>query len=219
MEKLIFSPEEKKKIEDAMQLVIKDMLKLWDTVSDVTDKLDVDIYRCLEGTGYSLPQIVMSADGIKLTQYLSPEKDLWLYKNQPVKAESKKKFGFLNRKDNRKSDDDVINYCLYYTFVKAYKHSSKKYRMSIRDLIVEKISEVCTSKEDTMGKVNDILKDYDKSASVEVCFNSQNQQKIEVSSENGRCVGIINFNGNVIKIVTNGDINLVDRPSSVIKKK
>lgn len=220
MEKIIFNQEEKKKIEDAMQFVINDILKLWYVVSDVTNELSINIYNNLDDSDYSLPTIILNSEGIKLTQYLCPEKDFWLYRNKSVEMKSKKRLGFWNKKVNDKSDEGHdIDYCLYYTFIKSYKYSSGKYSKSIRDKIIEKITEVCASKENTMGKVNDILKDYDKSASVEIYFNSQNQQKFEVSYEDGRCVGVINFNGNIMKIVTNGEINVVDRPSSIVKKK
>lgn len=216
MGKFIFNQEEKKKIEDAMQLVIKDMLKLWEVISDEIDGIKVELYANLVGTGYSLPSLLFSRDGIKLEQYIQPEKDLWLYRSEMKQKNSKKKFGFLYKKETEKKD---IDYILYYTFVKNYKSSNKKFESPIRDRIVREVEYVCKSREDLRQKVNDVLKDYDKSASVEVCFNSQNQQKLEVKYEDGRCVGLINFNGNTIKIVTNGDIKLFDKPVGVVKKK
>lgn len=214
MERLIFSKEEKEKILIGMELVLQDIEKLWDRVKSATTEIYVYTYEHESRYGISIRdnKLLISDEGIRLVDdYVigSEPKIKWLKRFKEEPKEEKK---IIFKPFAKKEEKEPIDYNLYYNFVKNYKEFT-------RTRLLREINIRLAKKEEGMSLVDDVQKEYDKNASIELIFQTQNRQEIEVTSEEGRTVGTLRFGGNVIKIVTNGDIVLKDKPTKQVKNK
>lgn len=214
MEKLRFSDDEKIKILNGMELVLQDIEKLWDRVKSATTEIYVYTYEheSRYGIGIRDNKLYISDEGIRLVDdYVigSEPKIKWLkrFKEEPVDKKVP-----IFKPFSKKEKSEEIDYNLYYNFVKNYKEFT-------RVRLLREIDKRLEQKEEGMALVDDVQKEYDKSASIELIFQTQNRQEIEVTSEDGKTVGTLKFGGNIIKIVTNGDIVVKDKPTKQVKKK
>lgn len=90
----------------------------------------------------------------------------------------------------------------------------------IRKKIVNKASQKSTTKDKCLTELEKIRANYSQEVLVDFGLSeSQNINTLEVVEEEGRKVGTINFGNKTIKIITAGDIVLVEREKPKQKKK
>ena len=194
MKNFRFSEEEKKIILEGFELVIMDIEKLWDKAKTATDEVYTYIFEYEDFYGFDDQKLVINNEGIKLLDDRvigQPKKDIWLKRN----LEPPKKRKLFQKKEEKPE----IDYNLYYNLIRNYK----KYT---RPKLINIIESTLNSKKHGLSLVDDIEKEYSKTASIELIFQTQNPIPIEVTKENAQTIGTLRFGGNIIKLVTNGDI-------------
>lgn len=195
MGKMLFTKEEKKDIEKSLGFVLDDIREMW-KLSQVDE-----IYLNM-GIAFSAPVNLLINES-KVTLYYSAWDGTSCYCK-------------LERKGLRGNNRIPSDYEVAFTFL-------KKYDDVIRPLIEGKIKETLTKKGLGLEALEAIKKHYDKEASIDIELPpTNNQHTIEITQEDGKNVGIINFGDRTIKIITNGDIVLLDRrkePEKVKKMK
>ncbi len=209
MSNLRFTQEEKDNILEALELVLLDIEKLWERVKNTTPEISVYIfaYETSYGLGLDDKKLIINDQGIKLVDDRvigQPPKEIWLKKKEDV-PKKRKLF-------QKKEKEPEIDLNLYYDFVRNYKNYT-------RQKLIETINKKIESKNEGLINIDDISKEYSKTASIELTFQTQNQIPIEVTKENGQTIGILRFGNNVIKLVTNGEIVLKDNNTTPQKKK
>jgi len=89
----------------------------------------------------------------------------------------------------------------------------------IRQLLQREIENSSKEKDSIKASIQEIKKQYTKDATIELDLPpSQNVHEIEIIEEEGKNIGIINFGNRTIKIITDGDIVLVNRKKSKLQK-
>ena len=207
MKKFRFSKEEKQIILEAYELVIIDIEKLWDKAKTATDEIFTYIFQYEDFYGFEDLKLVINDDGIKLVDDRAigqPKEEIWLKRNN----ETPKKRKLFSKKEEQKE----IDYNLYYNLIRNYK----KYT---RPKLINIIESQLKSKHNGLNLANDVDKEYSKTASIELMFQTQNQIPIEITKENNKTVGLLRFGGNVIKLVTNGNIVMKEPEKSIQKRK
>ena len=82
----------------------------------------------------------------------------------------------------------------------------------IREKIVESINKAVDEKKESLSVVGNIRRYCNRDAIIEIDMPpTNNQHKIEITKEDGRNVGVIDFGNRTIKIISDGDIVLVNR--------
>jgi len=207
-----FTEEEKQKLEKSMQLIIKDINTIWDMVKESTTILTGYIHSdsYFREDHY---QIIIDNQGIRLHDWkLWDEITIWLARNDQPKEDKKNIFERFRKKE-KEDENTSIDYNLCYFIVVNYKKE-------IKPALLKSASEIRKNKQEGVTLIDDVQKEYDKYASIELMLSTQNQQKIYLTEEEGRTVGTIKIGENIIKIVTNGDIVLKDstQPPQAKKK-
>ena len=208
MTNLRFTQEEKENILEALELVLQDIEKLWEKVKSTTPEISVYIfsYETTYGLGLDDKKLIINDQGIKLVddRFIGqPSKETWLRKKEDL---PKKRTLF-----QKKEKEPEIDLNLYYDFVRNYKSYT-------RQKLIETINKKIESKNKGLINIDDVSKEYSKTASIELMFQTQNQIPIEVTREEGQTIGILRFGNNTIKLVTNGEIILKDNNKAPQKK-
>lgn len=207
MKKFRFSKEEKQIILEAYELIIIDIEKLWDKAKTATDEIFTYIFQYEDFYGFDDLKLVINDDGIKLVDDRvigQPKEEIWLKRNN----EPPKKRKLFAKKEESKE----IDYNLYYNLIRNYKNYT-------RPKLINIIESQLKSKHNGLNLANDVDKEYSKTASIELMFQTQNQIPIEITRENNKTVGLLCFGGNVIKLVTNGDIVMKEPEKPIQKRK
>lgn len=208
MTNLRFTQEEKENILEALELVLQDIEKLWEKVKSTTPEISVYIlgYEITYGLGLDDKKLIINDQGIKLVDDRvigQPPKETWLRKKEDL-PKKRKLF-------QKKEKEPEIDLNLYYDFVRNYKSYTRK-------KLIETINKKIESKNEGLINIDDVSKEYSKTASIELMFQTQNQIPIEVTREEGQTIGILRFGNNTIKLVTNGEIILKDNNKAPQKK-
>jgi len=115
--------------------------------------------------------------------------------------------GFLLEKK-----DDNGNIIRFNSFHKQFMLPLLREYEKIREKLVNKIKLDQEQDLKDVDIINKILKKYDKEASIEKDLPpSKNPHPLEVTEKDGKKIGVIDFGDRTIKIITNGDIVLVNK--------
>jgi len=191
-----FSKEEKRLIRENIKLLVKDMRELWEIFPYEKIKIPVGIYI----DGYS------------------PDWDLVIDKS---KIELVCDDGYI--KSNSTSLERVPGIGDVYVYGKdeylAHHQFIKKYD-EIREELKHIVEKRAQTRKDSLEMLNAYNKKYKKQDIVEVSVpESKNPDLIEIKNEDGKNVGIIDFGDKSIKIITSGDIVLVNKEKETAKHK
>lgn len=190
MAKLRFTKEEQQQIKQALNTVLDDIRELWQTTPLERIELTVDDEIRYRDIYY----LVITDELIYLTDIIHDD---------TYYLEERRKIGGVKRSND-------IN--LSFNFVKNYEEIRKK--------IEKKLSSYNENKKEGLKTIDEVNRHYIREATIELDLpGTMNQHKIEISKEDGRTVGKIDFGNRTIKIITDGDIVLVDRGTNKIKKK
>ena len=90
----------------------------------------------------------------------------------------------------------------------------------IREKMLLRLEYAAKQKEETKEFLGNLKKKLNPESNVEIDFgNSTNLYPIEIVEEDGKTIGTINFGNQTIKIITEGDIVLIDKRNNKQKKK
>ena len=97
-----------------------------------------------------------------------------------------------------------INQDLMFEFIKRYEY--------IRENLIKRLSSGDSIKKETDDLFSKLKEQFNKSSTIEIDFgNPNNLQTIEINEEEGKKIGTINFGSQTIKIITKGEITLVNK--------
>ncbi len=188
MGNIIFSKEEKEKIKKSLGYVLDDIRELWKTAE--TDKIYLEIGRYID----SNTQYYLYITNNKISIH-RPNWDTTTKYNLETKAAK-----LVNRIPS--------DYELTLTFIEHYEE--------IRTVLIKEIKKGLRKKGLGFSAIEEINQKYNKDAEIEIDFpETNNKHTIEVQEENGKKVGIINFGSRTIKIITTGDIVLIDKTKAI----
>lgn len=196
---MIYTKEQKKKIRETVSILVKDLRELWEMYPYEEIQIYVQLY---------LP------DYGKNWFFIMNKKDIFL------KAESNGNYTHLQRKGIKNKPYSEGDYEAHRQFIAKYEYV----RAEVERIQSENASRVQKSL-DSMDNISSKYSSESKAerkrleASVQIDFNSQNRHEIEITEENGQTVGTINFGKQTIKIMTEGDIILVDKRTEAPKIK
>jgi len=192
MEEIKLSKEQRQEIKKTLSHVLKDIQELYNMSN--MKKIKIDLYRVwdIEHAGF----------------YLEMEKKSFLIKQIYDFALTKTVANLDNRSDILRTNSD---YWYLLNFLNSYEKIREKIISEIeRDN--RKKARFQDSKTSMLKKLEELNKRYDKEATIDIELPpTVNQHQIEVTRVDGNNVGVINFGERTIKIVTNGDIVLVDK--------
>lgn len=187
--------EEKKKINEAFDLILKDLNQVWNlsSVKSISVGISYDsIYEhflVLNDKG-----VYIQVDKINMSLFTDETK-------LPVAAR------------NRAGELVVSPFIEMKTMLHIIK-----YYDDIKKELENNIVKNNESKRDILEQVEALKRQYDKEAIIEINMPVQNQQQIKVTRENGKNVGVLDFGDRTIKIVTNGSIILVNKDEEELEK-
>lgn len=174
-----FTEEEKIEIKKTMGIITDDIRELW-KASQVEE-----VRRSIHFKWNDLCcwDIVINDKEIYLDERVC-DKRIWI--------ESTNIFGIKKR---------PINYAIAFQIIKNYQQ--------LRGGIEAEIISASKDKSSTIHQLQEIQRLYTKDATIELEFPaSNNQHEVEISREDGKTVGTINFGNRLIRIITDGDIVL-----------
>jgi len=91
------------------------------------------------------------------------------------------------------------------------------YYENLREKIVEEVEKRCKRNNLNIDKIDNFLKNKNEEVDVEIDLPpSQNQHQMEIREVEGRTVGTLDFGGRTIRIITDGDLVLVDKRTNEI---
>lgn len=195
---LEFTKEEKKQIRKSLKTVVKDMRSLWEIYPN--DEIDIEV---------SLPEVDLSDYGC-FWHLLMDSKRIILYSAYSKNYSNLERHRIHHLQDLRYTKGD---YLAHFGVIKAY------------DVIREKLYAELTKRKNKQQKNINSLVEIEKKhspktkeekkkleATVQIDLPpSNNVHEIEISEENGKKVGRIDFGAQTIKIITEGDIVLVNK--------
>ena len=195
---MTFTKEERKQIKKSRKTIVKDMRKLFNMYPYEDIEIPVNIHLAPKYGSYWKLLITKKKITIK----------------SDTGAYTKLYPGTLP-----KNKDDRDN--AHFQFISQYD--------SVRAKLVAIINEKLDKKENNLEKMTTVSSKYTKSsqkeqkkleATVQIDIpKTQNVHEIEISEENGLKVGTINFGKQTIKIMTEGDIVLVNKNNTDNKVK
>lgn len=190
MAKLRFTKEEQQQIKQSLNTVLDDIRELWKTTPLERIEMTVDEEMSYHDVYY----LIITDELIYLTDIIHDD---------TYYLEEKKKIGRVKRSND-------IN--LAFAFVKNYEEIRKK--------IEKKLRSNNEYKKQGLKTIEEVNRHYVREATIELDLpQTNNQHKIEVTEEDGRTVGKIDFGNRTIKIITDGDIVLVNRQAVKVKSK
>lgn len=184
MGNIIFTKEEKEQIKKSLNLVLDDIRELWSVAE--TDKIYIEIGKYIQSDS----QYYLYITNNKISIHY-PCWDTTTKYNLETRAAK-----LVNRIPS--------DYELALSFIQNYE--------TIRGVLLKEIKKGLKKKNLGFSAIEEINKKYNKDAEIEIDFpETINKHSIVVQEENGKKIGIINFGDRTIKIVTTGDIVLIDK--------
>ena len=108
--------------------------------------------------------------------------------------------------------DEEINQDIMFNFIKNYE--------DVRDKLIKRLSSSDSIKKDTDLLFARLKEKFNKESTVEIDLgDTNNRQTIEITEEDGKKIGTINFGFQTIKIITKGEITLVNKEEKTKNKK
>ncbi len=108
--------------------------------------------------------------------------------------------------------DEEINQDIMFNFIKSYE--------DIRNRLIKRLSSSEAIKKDTDLLFARLKEQFNKTSTVEIDLgDTNNRQSIEITEEDGKKIGTINFGLQTIKIITKGEITLVNKEEKAKTKK
>lgn len=202
-----FTTEEKRQIRKSLKTIVKDMRELWKIYPH--QEVDIEV---------SLPNVNLSDYGCFWRLLMDKDKII-LY------SSSSKNYSNLERHRIHHLQDLCYtkgDYLAHFGVVSQYDQ--------IRNRIEEIVKERYNRQQQNIDKLSDIEQRHSKktkqekeklAATVQIDLPpTQNLHEIEISEENGKKVGRIDFGAQTIKIITEGDIVLVNKTeNSKVKRR
>ena len=82
----------------------------------------------------------------------------------------------------------------------------------IRNRVIDKINQALKEKEGTISKAQTLIDKYNQTATIDITLpDTNNKQAIEVTEENGKKIGTLNFGNMLLKIITSADIEFINK--------
>lgn len=108
--------------------------------------------------------------------------------------------------------DEEINQDIMFNFIKSYE--------DIRNKLIKRLSSSDAIKKDTDLLFARLKDQFNKKSTVEIDLgDTNNRQTIEITEEDGKKIGTIKFGLQTIKIITKGEITLVNKEEKTKTKK
>lgn len=108
--------------------------------------------------------------------------------------------------------NEEINQDIMFNFIKNYE--------DVRDKLIKRLSSSDSIKKDTDLLFARLKEQFNKKSTVEIDLgDTNNRQTIEITEEDGKKIGTINFGHQTIKIITKGEITLVNKEEKAKTKK
>ena len=185
MGKIVLSKEERKKIAKSLSFVLDDIREMWKDAETDEIRFDLELgINCLFGFDLVINdnKISIEKNGFDYTIRCYLERKL---------------FGRVKR--------IPTDYNCALEFLKNYE-------TRIKPRIASAVNKSIKDKKSGFDELKEIDQKYDKEAVIEVDLPpSTNQHIIEVTGVGDKKVGVINFGDRTIKIITNGEIVLVNK--------
>jgi len=202
MKNIKYSNDEMKKINGLYKLVIDDLYQLWEQapLSEVNCKIDL---------GDSNPWIIEINDvGVNIHRWETTGR--YTYQNIKYHLLAYQKNKLFNKIITHKNLE--IPFDIKIAFTTKYKE--------IKEQLLKAMQKGLKTKEGIKQSLECVEKYINQDATIEIDFPSSiNNHEIEVVEENGQKIGTINFGDRTIKIITNGDIVLVNKEKKPVKEK
>jgi len=189
---LNYTKSEKKVFKETLSLILDDLDKIWEKSSLEKIEVPVVFKEVDQSSEYSPDKkllFVMSRDGylIRKYDYGAITDDIWFAQRT--------KFGKLDRKLYIQ-EIDVL-------FIKAYQE--------IRANILERLAKSDKEKAKNISAAQELQELMKKEIEVELNLPpSKNPHTVELKTEKGKQVSEINFGHATIKLITNGELILID---------
>ena len=206
---MAYTPEEEKQIDIAFDNVIQDLnkIRLQLESKDVKEVRVSTKYVVSYRYYYSETFLYMSQNGIFMEER---ESDIGTIRIPVLK---------LTTRNKQKKYYKNLNYKQKSEFIRNYSYIREKVISGIENLKTQAES-IKKEHENEMKKINEIGQLYHGVSDVEIDLpQTTNQQQIEVTEENRKKIGTINFGHQTIRIITDGDIVVVNKDAEKVKRK
>lgn len=191
MTKISFTKDEKKEIISSLRVITKDLRELW----KLSQTEEIEITLPYEVQSYrDCYYLRMDDKRIEITDIIHDDRYL---------LEKVNSFGqSILTTDIR----------LAFEICKSYE--------KIRREVESEIKKGLEIKKYGLEELNRVKRRYIQESEVEVTLpKTMNQQELVLTSEDGRNVGILDFGNSIVKIVTDGEIKVVNHHESKVKIK
>ena len=186
-----FDPAQEKEIKKTMALLVEDMRALYQIYPYENIEIGVSMPVGDYGDFWNL---VISGNSINL------------YSNMHDNVT------YLERKGKYKLIYTAGELEAHYKFIMLYDDI----RRQIGDIVTSRAKNSAIS----IQKLRDYQKKYSKEAIIEIEVpETINQHTLEVTEENGRKIGKLNFNGLTLKIITSDSVKIINKSESKQKRK
>ena len=194
--------ELKKEIKETIKILVKDLRTLWNLYPYEEIKLSLNLYLTNYGNYW---------------YFIMNEKEI------TIREASNGNHTHLERKGINNKPYQVGEYLAHQQFINQYEKIRNQVE-SIQNSKKEQHESQMSKMSELRNKYSDESKKERKrlEASVQIDFPpSINVNDIEITEENGKTIGIIDFGKQLIKIITEGDIVLVDKrkDKGIVKEK
>ena len=194
-----YTKEEQTKILSTMQYMVEDMFKIYDQTN--AKQISIDLYVCL---GISdVCELIITKTSFKLIAYREDyiEDYLGEYFNNGYKKHKTYILGTrtLSKPKANKIDLDTLS-----DFIKNYD--------KIRDYLYDESKDIIRQKDASTKGVDEWYDRFKRETSVEFELPATNNQyQVGITSENGKTIGTFYFGDKTINIITNGEMNFIDK--------
>ena len=183
----VFTKEEEQYISETLNIILDDFEK-------IAGLLEIP-YHCIEIENLTLQfnpkNISLNSKRRSYSCYLSEVKDKkTTYSSETTKSKRKSFENF-----EKSEQQDIVFFLANYE--------------KFRSIAIEKVKEVAQNKKSLFEQLQAIRNKYSTEISVDFgTVATQNIKTLEVTTENGRNVGTIDFGNRIVKVISNGDIVL-----------
>lgn len=225
MENLDFTEEEKKYIKETFDIVLDDLRKIYKLTPQETICVKIQLKEnknyllCLNETKIALLNLNRCVSADEWERLWIEDKANLSYPGNLLLETRYKKVGKQRKKDtteyrvSRKKIEDLDDLEIITKFVFQYDE--------IRAKTIKTIELQHSAKNDFFTELAKIRTKYGGEVLVDLGpTQAQNMRKIELSEENGKKIGTIDFGNRLVKIITEGEIVLtqIERTKEKIKK-
>ena len=195
-----FTDKEKVYISETLNIVIEDLEKIVSLYPIPFHTIEIDNLQLSFGSTYIYLKESNAFNNISLSTIKGKG-----YKDEE-KSKKPKRVNFPAL-----SEEEQNNVARFLANYEAYRNQA-----------IEKLQEVTENKKDLFNKLQALRVKYSNEVSVDFGeIPTQNIKTLEVTKENGRSIGTIDFGSRIVKIITDGDIVLkkVEPVKEKVKRK